>query len=145
MYPVSESSQALSAAKALKLQAQNLTSLLNNWDPRKLDEEKCRQLLAVLYGVEKKHLEIKEKCGGVVQDIFRKMESTRLQSLTSNLSEDSIQQGVSTSNSSSLSNPMMFYRQNIAIIEKASLKHKVRSVRVHGATATNKGKTSTDM
>ena len=38
----------------------------------------------------------------------------------------------------------MKYRQNVTIVEKAAIKHRVKSVRYHGATSERKGKVSRD-
>ena len=154
MHLVPNASSSLSAASAIKLQASNLTRLLNNWDPSTLDEEKCRQLLSVLHGLEKDHLVQQMECEELVNEISDKMETKRLRSLTntstcenggSNGGSNDSQKDSQKDSHNTGGNPLMFYTANITLLEKASLKHTVRSVRITGATATSSGKAVTDV
>ena len=118
--------EALSAASAIKLQAANLTSLLNNWDPSKLNEDKTRQLLSVLYALEKDHLLQEQRCAKLSKDVASKMERTRVKALTTTNGNTGVSAAPSSFSDSALVNPLMHFKQSIALIEKAAAKHRVR-------------------
>ncbi|GMH73047.1 hypothetical protein TrST_g10220 [Triparma strigata] len=144
LHPVHHANEALSAASAIKLQAANLTSLLNNWDPSKLNEDKTRQLLSVLYALEKDHLLQEQRCAKLSKDVASKMERTRVKALTTTNGNTGVSAAPSSFSDSALVNPLMHFKQNIALIEKAAAKHRVRSVRYHGSSSEKKGKVAKD-
>ncbi|GMH63873.1 hypothetical protein TrRE_jg1796 [Triparma retinervis] len=144
LHPVYRASEATSAASAVKLQAKNLTSLLNNWDPSQLDEEKTRQLLSVLYGLEMNHLAQQQSCENLSNAVLEKMQTTRSKALTTSNNDSGPSAAPSNTIGSALLNPLMHYKQNLSLIEKASVKHRVRSVRHQGSTTESRGRVSKD-
>jgi hypothetical protein len=146
-HSVRDASEALSAASAIKLQASNLTSLLQNWDPTKLSEDKCRQLLSVLYGLEKEHLIQKKNCEAVTRGIWEGMEKSRLAALTRGGHHDAGGDGAGSSVSTASSTPsaLIFASTNATILERTSLKHRVRSIRLAGSSGTSNGKPTADL
>ncbi|GMI05650.1 hypothetical protein TrLO_g9232 [Triparma laevis f. longispina] len=144
LHPVHHNNEALSAASAIKLQAANLTSLLNNWDPSKLNEGKTRQLLSVLYALEKDHLLQEQRCAKLSKDVAGKMERTRVKALTTTNGNSGVSAAPSSHADSALVNPLMHFKQNVVLIEKAAAKHRVRSVRYHGSSSEKKGRVAKD-
>ena len=132
------------AASAVKLQAKNLASLLNKWDPTQLDEEQTRQLLAVLYALEKNHLAQQERCSTLSKTLTEKMSKARDVVLTTSGNDNGPSAAPSNSMGSSLHNPLVHYKQNLSLIEKASIKHRVRSVRYQGGSSDKKGRVAKD-
>jgi len=156
-HPVANSNEAALVASSIKQKALNLASLLNDQNPNSFDEDKTRQLLSVMYELEKEHIKMLDKTENLTENISNRLELTSLKALTTSASESpqigedvegglaSVSREADTSSSfNDLPNPIIFFNQNLAMIEKSSLKHKVRSIRFSGKTSDSRGKVAQD-
>jgi len=157
-FQIANGDKAVLSASAVKLQAQNLASLVDAQDPKAMDEEKIRQLLSVMLELEGDHLHMQHVCEQLTSRIEKSMEDTALKALTgsrrnnnninngSDVDEDgeALDGNSNDTTKNDLPNPLMFYITNLAMIEKASIKHKVRSVRYSGTTSESRGRVTRD-